>query len=127
MSLVYVSLALGLAWTLGQVFRDLTTWTAILFYLPSPLIGVASLSAAIVSWRRRRRILAAASTLLFTAAMGATWGENPRLFVRPSGVVLAPRPTTVTLLHWNVCRGCQGWPRVLDALRSHSADVVLLS
>ena len=125
MSLLYISLALGLAWALGQVFRDLTTWTAILFYLPSPVIGVASLLAALLAWRRRRRILAAASALLCAGALGATWGENPRLFVRPSGVVLAP--DTITLLHWNVCRGCQGWPQVVDALRRHPADVVLLS
>jgi endonuclease/exonuclease/phosphatase (EEP) superfamily protein YafD len=128
---IVLALIVGCAWAVGQVFRDLTAWTALLFYLPS--IGVAVLSAplAVWAWRQRRRLptwAAAAPAVLFAASLGATWGENPRLFAAGSAdlssVTDAPG---LRLVHWNVCRGCLGWDEALADMRTWDADLLVLS
>ena len=127
---IVLTLFLGLCWALGQLFRDLTAWTAFLFYIPSPALAGLALLVTLWAVRHRRRLPLWARfgpPLVAAAALGASWGENPRLFTRPSTLELAPGSQTVRLVHWNVCRGCLGWSETVETLRRWDADLLVLS
>ena len=127
---IALTLFLGLCWALGQLFRDLTAWTAFLFYIPSPaLAGMALMATGWAIWRRKRLPPWArfGPPLLAAAALGASWGENPRFLFRASTLDLAPNGRAVRLVHWNVCRGCLGWNEAVTALQAWDADLLVLS
>jgi len=119
------------AWAIGQLARDRTWATGILFYVPSPVVALFLLaSSAILAIRRRRaRALAALALsippLLVVGLVENRFGPPPNARHRastsssPSGILRA--------VHWNVCDGKRGSTKILETLREWRADLYLLS
>jgi len=112
------------AWAAGQILRDRTLGTALLFYIPSPLVAATFLAAALglLVGRRRRAALAALAMALvpgfFVAAIENRWA-------RPA--IEPPSARTLRLVHWNVWWGSLGWEKILDELRRDRADIYVIS
>lgn len=112
----------ALAWGIGQVFRDCTYLTGLCFYLPTPIVLLASVGCAI----RLRRQRSAAFWLAMTASAVFICHllviEN-RYFARPNQTAHA----TYRLMHWNVFRGYAGHDRLAAAIQQVPADIYVFS
>lgn len=117
-------LAVWTLWLVGQIVRDATWATSLLFYVPSPFVALLLLALGIhLAFRKKT-----ASFLLFFL-----------LAVVPVCFVIGPEnrwsreeaaPTSgesLRLVHWNVCYGKLGWSGVGAALRQSPADIYVLS
>ncbi len=110
------------AWFLGQVARDGTVVTALLFYAPSSVVALALASVGLLLWGYARRIavcsgLLAVPPLAFVLAVENHWTRSPTQTIR------GPE---LTLVHWNVFKGRQGWDRVKAELIREKADLYVL-
>lgn len=123
---VALAFAAGLsaAWLLGQLARDRTLPTALLFYLPSLVVaGLVVLCALIAAARGARRralfcLLAAMPPALVGLLVENRWGAAP---------VERPRERRARVVGWNVAGFRFGAERIATALREADADLVLLS
>jgi len=110
-------------WLVGQVFRDRTFWTALCFYLPSPVaagfLGGAALLAWWWPWRRLARL---AGLLMLGPVAFILLIENQ--WTRPSTKTADP---ALRLVHWNVYYGQWGWPDVCAQLQTAQPDICVLS
>jgi hypothetical protein len=112
------------AWVAGQVFRDVTWVSSMLFYFPSPVLVLVLAGIGAWAWRADRK--RPALGMWFLAAV-------PALFVfgvenRYPSVAPTPAPGgTQRLVHWNVFYGKLGWSGVQRELRAEGADVYVLS
>jgi len=118
-----------LLWALGQVARDVTLPTALLFYLPS--LAVASLLlllAGVARWRGRRagRIAAAACIPLVVGLFVEHhwWPQRAATIATNSAGGAA---ASLRLLHWNVSGGWAGLDQVARRIAAEHADLVVLS
>jgi vancomycin resistance protein VanJ len=111
-------------WIVGQLFRDSTRATGILFYIPSPLVLVVCLVGGYFAWRARRRKIAMAMTIGALASAVFVFGvENQFRFDRKP----VPSTETVRLLHWNVFYGHAGWDGLMYEIRQAGPDICVLS
>lgn len=113
-------------WVIGQCVFDLTWYTALCFYIPSPVVGAALLLQSSWLLGRQRQRSAAVFALLAAFPLGFT--------VLVENQWAAPRNTAETenlphmrLVHWNTWYGERGWDPVMDRLRSLKADIYVLS
>lgn len=113
-------------WSAGQVLRDLTWYTALCFYIPSPLMAFALLWQSIWLHRRDRKRLAGVLVVLalfplaFSAVIENQWVATPP----PAAAENLPH---VRLVHWNVWYARRGWEPILQRLAGLHADIYVLS
>lgn len=121
---VLFAVGLSAAWALGQLARDRTLPTALLFYLPSLLVaGVETLLALVVALRGARRralvcLLAAVPPALVGLLVEHRWGAAP---------AERPRDRRARVVGWNVAGFRFGAERVASTLAEADGDLVLLS
>lgn len=120
--LPFLLAALLTAWAIGQIFRDEEWITALVFYIPSPVLGGLFLLAALISaFRRNFRhtigfIVLSLAPLIVTICI-----ENHFRPVREN-----PTPE-LKIVHWNVARGQLGIGGVLREIENLNADFYFLS
>ncbi len=119
-----IAAGLGVAWAVGQLARDRTLPTALLFYLPSLAVaGLVALGALIAAargarWRALVCLLAALPPALVGLLVENRWGAGP---------VEQPREQRARVVGWNVAGFRFGAERIATTLREADADLVLLS
>ena len=119
-----VSVLLIVVWTLGQILRDRTWWTALLFYFPTPVL-VTWLLFALATLKTRRRLHL---FLLITPLVMMLWVENQWVHpVQQSRIVVDSRVYSKRLIHWNVGRGAMGWDKQWRYIKSLNPDIVVIS
>ncbi len=114
-------------WGIGQVARDATLPTALIFYLPSLAVAALLLAlAAFARWRSGRWLwiaLAALPPLLVVVAVENRWpgagGE--------SAGESAPRGERLRVVHWNVAGGWTGADAEAAEIARRDPDLVVLS
>jgi len=111
---------LTVMWTVGQITRDRGWVTGMCFYVPSPCL-VVLLGLSALGCRRRPRIALACLVLALPPAFFVGCVENRWTRRAP---VEGP---SLRLVHWNVFRRRRAWDRVLEELRSHQADLYVVS
>jgi endonuclease/exonuclease/phosphatase (EEP) superfamily protein YafD len=112
----------------GQVVRDRWVVTALLMYIPLPVVGVAAVAVDLLRGGRtlRRPRFGFAGIGLLSAVFGAlplvAWGSKPS---QTSG------GGTLAVMQWNVrwggTGGEAGWQSIVADVRQRSPDVVILS
>lgn len=115
-----------IAWAVGQTTRDQYLVTGWLFYIPSPLVALATLSIFAVAVRRRDWKIATCFLLLMLAPLYLVVGVENRWGNRSE-----PRSTsensTLRVVHWNVFHGQLGWSVVRSLFEKKEADLILFS
>ena len=120
--LPFLLAALLPAWAIGQIFRDEEWITALVFYIPSPILGGIFLLAALISAFRRNFGHTTVFLALSLAPLIVTICiENQFLPVREN------RTPELKIVHWNVARGQLGIDRVLSEIEDLNADFYFLS
>jgi hypothetical protein len=115
---VPTTLLLWTCWSLGQLFRDASWFTGILFYLPSPVMVLLMTVSATFTWRKRK----IAGVLVACALVPAVFVlsiEN-RVSRRPQSIT---SETPLRLVHWNVFHGHSGWDGMVDEIRRCAPDL----
>ncbi|MBN1342417.1 MAG: hypothetical protein JXQ73_07040 [Phycisphaerae bacterium] len=111
-------------WGVGQIARDRWWVTGLLFYIPSPVMVVILVASGGSLWRMRGR--AAGGVLLALAVVPAcfvVFVENQwTAHSSPAG-----DGRVVRVVHWNIFRGHAGFDRIESVVRSHPADLYVLS
>lgn len=120
--LVIACLSASVLWGLGRMLGERGLAASLLFYIPAPLV-LLGLALAAVLVRRRRRLGLAVAGLALLPLIAVI--EEQRWTAPPEPVPAAGPP--LSLLHWNVCRGYGGWPRLAGEIAAGSPDVVILS
>ncbi|MCG8458615.1 MAG: hypothetical protein MI919_20235 [Holophagales bacterium] len=121
--LLCATAVLGPAWVAGRLLGDGVLWTALLFYIPTPLVAALAVSSAAVSWRERRSL---ALVALAVAALALVYlGRTEIRWARP--VEPADRKGVYTLVQWNVFRNYLPWSWKIERLRAISAHVFVLN
>lgn len=112
-------------WGMGRNLGEQGLAASLMYYLPAPLIVLAMILAAILLWRRKWLCIAAALLALWPAVV--TVQEN-RWTARPPAASEAAG-ATLSVLHWNVCRGWGGWPRLAATIAGTpgGSELVILS
>lgn len=114
-----------LLWLAGEIFRDATWATGMLFYIPSPIVSV--LMAAICVWAVLRKKFGAALGFFALAGAPACFV----LFVENSFATAATKRQTgkppARLVHWNIMAGRLGWESITRELLESRADIYVLS
>lgn len=123
-TLLTVCLLATACWGIGQILRDVSWLSSLLFYIPSPVLVVGLLvAAAVCLWKKQRRSAVLLFVLMLVPLALVLFVEN-RLAGMP------PQPSgaePLRLVHWNVLHGALGWDGVVAELREHNADLYLLS
>ena len=115
---------LWLLWFLGQIFRDSTWLTGLLFYMPSPVLLFFLLGCCCCAWRANHRGVAGLlAGLALVPAILVLCVEN-RLC---TGEQDTPDADTLRLVHWNVFRGHLGWDGIENDLQRCGGDLYVLS
>jgi endonuclease/exonuclease/phosphatase (EEP) superfamily protein YafD len=111
------------AWAVGQLARDATLPTALLFYVPSPLVALTLAVLAGVERLRRRPALALALAALAPLAVAllveCRW-RAPAVAAKAGGDALR-------VLHWNVSGGWVGAGEQAREIARRAPDFVVLS
>lgn len=110
---------------MGEVFRDQNLGTALLFYLPTPLVAAwVGLSGAWMVLHARRGTAFALIALSYVAWTWVGFVEN-----RPGPEPLPPTgdAPVYRAAHWNILSGKRGWTRAIAWLRQAEADIYLIS
>jgi vancomycin resistance protein VanJ len=114
---------LAIGWLVGQLARDATHPTALLFYLPSLVVAAALLLLAGAALARRRRavpiLLLAVAPLVVGLAVEHRW--------LPRAPVRAAEQPPLRLLHWNVSGGWKGLDEIAREIARRRPDLVVLS
>ena len=111
-------------WIVGQLFRDCTRLSGILFYIPSPVVLVVCAVGGYFAWRARSRKIAVAMTLGALASAVVVFGvENHFRFAQRQ----VPLEDTIRLVHWNVFYGHAGWDGLMDEILQAGPDICVLS
>ncbi|MDM8517087.1 hypothetical protein QUF76_12870 [Desulfobacterales bacterium HSG16] len=110
-------------WGIGQVWRDSFWLTGLFFYIPTPIIALVLLFAAICSaFCRNFRYVVFFAALLLAPVYFLLCVENICYRFdsnQPPGAYRA--------VHWNVIWGSRGWNAVRDKLDTLDADIYVLS
>src|SRR4051794_12627892 len=124
-TLIALALVASLA---GQLVRDRWVVTALLMYIPLPLVGLLSVAVDLLRGGRtlRRPRFGFAGIGVLSAIFGAlplvAWGPKPGP---------AAGAGTLTVMQWNVrwggTGGEAGWQSIVADVRQRSPDVVILS
>jgi len=114
----------------GQVFRDRTLPTALMFYFPPILMGIGAIAIDLLcrgrTIRRPRYFVTLVGLLLICLQIAQLfrWGPAPR--ARAAGEIL--------VLQWNVMWGgsfnreiVRTWPKLAARVRDTNADLIVLS
>ena len=111
-------------WLLGQVVRDATWLSGLLFYIASPVVFVLTCLAALYAFKRSNRKIAC--TLMVFALVPAIFvlAVENRFHANHGRVDSAD---TLRLIHWNVFGARIGWNRILADLRQGDPDICILS
>jgi len=114
-------------WLYGQAVRDSSTWEAVAFYLPSPLLAVSLIaSAGIGCWLRHRRratlyAMLAVLPAVFVGGVENHWQSDA------ANIESVPRDQRLRIVHWNVAHGGSRWQRQTQRVRNLDADVVVIT
>jgi endonuclease/exonuclease/phosphatase family metal-dependent hydrolase len=127
LSAVVVAVAL-VGSLVGQVLRDRWVVTALLMYIPLPVVGLAAVAVDLLRGGRtlRRPRFGFAGIGLLSAVFGAlplvAWGAK---------LSLSSGGGTLTVMQWNVrwggTGGEAGWQSIVADVRQRSPDIVILS
>jgi len=116
--------ALWILWLVGQVFRDITLLTSLLFYIPSPaLVVVLAGGACYATWNRQRATAILLAGLVAVPAIAVLGVEN-RLWAKQGE---RTDEDALRLVHWNVFGGRFGWDRVQEILHDSGPDICVLA
>lgn len=114
--------ALFAAWAVGQLARDLTLPTALLFYLPSAMVAVLLAAlAGVARWQRRPAwplLLAALAPAAVALAVENRWSPP---------APPARRVEAFRVVHWNVSGGWVGAGDQAREIARRDPDLVVLS
>jgi len=120
--------AVLMLWGAGQILRDSSWISGLMFYIPSPVLAVWYLLLAIAAWKTRSGGHVYYTTLLLLPALFVFFVENHWFANTPvAGTPFAETASEMRLVHWNICYGVMGWPRQLEVIRSLDPDVIVLS
>ena len=122
--IVAAVILLWLLWLVGQMFRDGTWLTSLLFYVPSPALLLLLIGGSCYAYRANRRAVAGLlAGLALAPAVFVLCVENRLCTGRQDG----PDGDTLRLVHWNVFHGHLGWDGIRSALQRRGADLYVLS
>lgn len=125
-ALVLACLLASVSWVFGRLLDERGLAASLLFYIPAPLVLLGLVLAAFLLRRRRGLSLAVAASALLP--LMATLGEQRWSAPPPPAAGSGP---SLSLLHWNVCRGYGGWRRLAREIAADSPegspDLVILS
>ncbi len=109
-------------WFAGQILKDRTWLTGLMFYVPTPLLAGWLLLLGISILRRTPHSKLWAALLAFPLVF-LLCAENHwrRVSTPPTGV------TTLRLVHWNLCRTAMGWDAQRTVIESLQPDIIVLS
>jgi endonuclease/exonuclease/phosphatase (EEP) superfamily protein YafD len=111
------------AWLAGQLARDATLPTALLFYLPSLLVALVLLLLAGSALAARGRALAILLAALPPFVVGVAVEHRWHRPATESRAVGSP----LRLLHWNVSGGWAGLDEIAREIARRHPDLVVLS
>ncbi len=132
-----VSVILVAVWAVGQMLRDLNSFTALMFYFPTTILAMWLFFLVWFSKRRRGLYLAlSAFPLAMLVLVENQWirpqipdadvaGSSKANEFRTSAQATSRSP--LRLVHWNLCHGLMGWEKQWRYLESLEADVIVLS
>lgn len=109
-------------WFVGQLARDVTWWTALAFYFPSPLLAGLLVFVSILFGVRRQYRTAGGLLLLALppAAMTMFIESHPIATLSPA------THSEFRVVHWNVGARLQS-PGAIEVLASQAADLYVIS
>ncbi len=111
-------------WTIGELFRDSNSITAICFLVPSSFVSAALLVAALLAFACGcRRMSLAAALLWLLPTFWLLFVENQ--WVRPRA--RGDRDAALRLAHWNVGPLASRWDVMSEFLGPLGADAYVLS
>lgn len=113
----------GIFWGMGRCLDEHGLLASLMFYLPAPLVVLALLLVA--GLLRQKKWLRLGVVLLALWPLMVLVTEN-RWTARPAASPETSGPT-LSVLHWNVCRGWAGWPRLAGRIRDEAPELVILS
>jgi vancomycin resistance protein VanJ len=117
-----VGAALFVLWVVGQVARDRTLPTALLFYVPSAVVAAVVAGLALVARWRRQAAWPLALAALAPAAVAL--GVENRWAPAPPP---ARRSEVFRVVHWNVSGGWVGAAEQAREIARRDPDLVVLS
>lgn len=128
----YGLIAFTLAWGLGQAARDAKWATGLLFFIPSPVLAVASAVSATRAARRRNWRWTVTLTLLAIPPLLFVVSVENQFLGRTTSTTMSDTSTaleaeTLRVVHWNVWHGKLGWSTIRPLLDEKDADLTLLS
>lgn len=116
-------IALFTGWVIGQICRDKWWLTGLLFYIPSPVLFLGLLTAALIRGRRRQWrqsvqfIVLSLAPLYFVVAVENSFRGSP----------VSDGAATLRAVHWNVCSGHLGKSGIIETMHDLNADLYVLS
>ena len=119
-----VPAATGMAcvvWTVGQILRDRTWLSGLMFYVPTPVLVSWLLLMFGISVRRRSSRWKWYAVLIVVPIVFLCFVENRWQRASAAG------GTTQRLVHWNLCRTALGWHAQRKLIESLKPDIVVLS
>ena len=115
--------AVCVVWTVGQIQKDRTWLTGLMFYFPTPvLVGclllLAGISVKRTSSRWKWYSVLVVVPLVFLGCIENQWWRDS---------TTTAGGTTLRLVHWNLCRTALGWDAQRAMIASLKPDILVLS
>ena len=116
---LFLATCLFFLWLCGQIFRDSTLFTALLFYIPSPALFALYLVCIFFCLFKKKFLWMLCFCLLAVAPAISTFFIENSFFRTP---VAYHKGSNIRLVHWNVFRGRLGWNNIVTHLQEQNAD-----
>jgi endonuclease/exonuclease/phosphatase (EEP) superfamily protein YafD len=113
------------AWGIGQLFRDATWFTGLLFYLPTTI--VVAVVVVFAGWNRFVCRRSGTRWLLLFVIWPIAWLLFVENHLGDRSITAEPNSVTLRLVHWNVLYGKWGWRSVCEKLAALHADLIVIS
>lgn len=120
--IVLACLAASVFWGSGRILGERGLIASLLFYLPALLVVLGLLLVAFLLRRRKPLAFGVLALALLPAVIVVEDqnGSAPAAAAPGAG-------QTLSLLHWNVCRGYTGWPRIAAKIAEDPPQLAILS
>jgi endonuclease/exonuclease/phosphatase (EEP) superfamily protein YafD len=127
-AMLAANVTLLILWGAGQILRDGSWISGLMFYIPSSVLGAWYLLLAIVAWKTQSGRHLHYTSLMLPPTLFVMFVEN-QWFANARSANTSPAETAaeMRLVHWNICHGVGGWPGQLEIIRSLNPDVIVLS
>ncbi len=129
-----LAVVLLIGWTTGQIQKDQTLLSGLLFYFPSPVAATLLLTIALFGRRRnvsrRQRmllLLLPVLPLFFVLGVENQWLSGSSAGKPTVDAAAAEAEEHYRLVHWNIAWSTRWWPAQRDLLKSLNPDICVLS